>query len=108
MSVTPQPLFQLTVDTAVAIELYRPTASTRLQQIVFLNRDVSARAVSLYHDIDGSDFDDSTLILKDESIASGGRFVFDEPLLLDSNGTLGIKVSAADKINVVGYGWVNL
>jgi len=108
MAITPQPLFQITVPTTVAYQLHQPTGTMRLESIIFLNRDVAARTISLYHDIDGAEFVDGTLILKDQSIAAGDRYVFSEPLLLDANGSLGIEVETVDVINVVGYGWADI
>lgn len=108
MAITPQPLFQIVPTNTLAQLVYEPTTTVRLQSIVFLNRDASARTVSLYHDIDGKDFVDGTLILKDQSIDAGARYVFEESILLNSSGSLGVKVSAADLVNVVGYGWVSI
>ena len=109
MAIVPKPIFQTVPAGVVAFELYTPAedVTARIESIVFVNIHTSSVLISIFHDIDGAEFDDASLILKEVSIAPDDRYVFDERVLMDWNGSLGIQVSVADVVSVTGYAWVD-
>ena len=107
MAITPTPIFQIVPDTVIAIELYRPANPERLESIVLVNTSVGSVVVSIYHDIDGKLFDDTNILLHDTTIAAGARLLFDDRVLMNDSGSIGVKVDTIDVVTITGYSWVD-
>lgn len=102
-----KPLFQA-VATTSAVQVYIAPASTRaeVKTIHVCNTTAGVVTLSLWHDIDGTTYNDSSKIWSDIPIAPGETFQRDVTIeMAAASGGMAIAASANTSLTVTGYGW---
>lgn len=102
-------LGQVTPSGTSAVVLFQPTknAPYKIHSIMISNHGAGTVKVSLYHDVDGSTYDNTTDLFTEISILTKGHLLY-EPLKGISDyrqaGSVGIKTDTADDVTFTAYG----
>ncbi len=93
--------------TTVATSFYSPPADTQtiIKSMIVVNHGVASTEYTLYHDDDGTTYDDSTTLISDLGIAKGEFDLGTANLMMNnSNGNLAIKAGSNDRLTITIYG----
>ena len=102
-------LGQLRPANTTAASLFSPDENKpyKINVIIIVNTSGSAASATIYHDIDGSTYDETTTILPAKSITASGFYMFQpNEGIGDYNkaGNVGVKSSVADALTFTAYG----
>lgn len=104
-------LGQLRPGNTSAASLFSPTVSGQYKvfSILIANSDAGAATASVYHDVDGTTYDQTTAIVYNKSIATGDYLHLQFPDgICDYQlaGNIGVKSSVASALTFTAYGEV--
>lgn len=93
------------VVTTVA-SIYTPGDGVQciVKRVIICNTSAGAAAFDLYHDDDGTTYDTSTQLFKDQTITPGVTLVLDEELYLDSAANLAVASDSTAALTFSLYG----
>lgn len=106
---TRRQLAQVRPSGTTGVSLFSPaTASPYVIDFVNIaNVSGAALDISLFHDIDGSTYDETTALIFEQSLAAGAVLHFEAPIAdYQLAGNMGCKVSVADGATFTAYGTV--
>ncbi len=109
MAHTVKQLQQLRPNSTNPEAFFSPEAGEEviLHNIVICNTSGAAAKYSLFHDADGSTYDENTALVWEATIAGGTTISFDEKLLMDDeNGNIGIQTDTSDALTFTAHGEV--
>jgi len=102
MAINTTPVFQVRPSVTTPVSIWTPTSEVPECRIKIVNNHSSSTAVvKLYHDIDGSTFDEHSQILPETSLAPGE--MIETIISADSSGQVGIETDTANIITATGY-----
>lgn len=90
--------------------LFSPSVRTEVTQLVIANVTGSAATFGIYHDDDGTTYDDSTALYKAISIAANSTVTITADggpgtgFIVGVGGSIGIESSVADALTFTAYG----
>lgn len=89
-----------------AASLYTPGDGVQciVKRVIICNTAAAAAAFSMFHDDDGTTYDASTQLFKDQTITPGVTLVLDEELFLDSDANLGVASDTTAALTFSLYG----
>ena len=108
-------LAQLRPSGTSAVSLFSPSGHYpyNVDLIVATNNSGASVDVTIYHDVDGTTYDDTTCVLATTSLANGGTLYYSPGNgkvtgLSDyrAAGNIAVKTSTADSVNFTAYGVV--
>lgn len=104
-------LAQLRPSGTSAESLFSPSGHYpyKVDLIVATNNSGASVDITIYHDVDGTTYDDTTCIMSTSSLASGQTLEFaPENGIGDyrAAGNIAVKTSTADSVNFTAYGTV--
>ena len=90
---------------------YTATLKTSISRIIVVNTTGSAATFRLFHDDDGSPYDETTAVVWDNSIASGGyvdlqAYLDAGAITIAVSGTLGVRSGTGNALTFNVYGQV--
>lgn len=96
---------RLTTSAATTVLQADATEAWLIRQMIITNTAGSTNVVSLYHDVDGTTYDDTTALIKGYSMPAGGVLNIDNIIvpLENSTGALGLSTSKSD-VNFTAWG----
>ena len=100
-------LGQHRINSTTATSLYSPGASTQaiVKSIVITNTSGAAATYRLFHDDDGTTYDETSALAWDVSIGAGEVVVFEAGILMDdSSGNIATRTSVANALTFTAYG----
>jgi len=106
-SMTHKQLGQARPGDTNAVSIYSPGSSTQaiIKNIVIANTSGSAATFRIFHDDDGSTFDETTALFWDIAIAANTSVSIDSAVLMDDNtGNLAVRTSINDALTFTVYG----
>jgi len=107
MAFQEQQIFQHRENSTNAASVYSPGSGETviIKTIIACNTSGSAATLDIYHDDDGSTYDESTALIWQYNIPlTGGVTILENIMMNDSSGNLAMKSSVANAITVSGYG----
>lgn len=100
-------LAQLRPDGTTAVSLFSPDENRRyhIELVNVCNVSAAATNITIYHDEDGSTYDETTALVWNYVLGIGEVFQFESQLTGDLKaGNLAVKTSVADAANFTAYG----
>lgn len=100
-------LGQLRPANTTAASLYSPAASTEtiIKSIVIANTTAGAALYRVFHDDDGTTYDETTALFWDVSLAADTSIVLEFNLMMDdSTGNLAVRTDTNDALTFTAYG----
>ena len=102
-------LGQLRPANTTAASLYSPGANTKTEvtHIVVVETSGNADSFRIFHDEDGTTYDETTALFFDEALAANTTrlIVFERGLWMrDSTGNLGVRTATANRLTFTAYG----
>ena len=100
-------LAQLRPSNTTAASLYSPTAQRRSEarKIVICNTSTNPQTYRIFHDNDGTTYDQTTSLCWDIPIGVGVTDTFTEEIwLADDSGNLAVKTSTSNALTFTAYG----
>ena len=90
-----------------AASIYSPAASTQtiVSHVIIANTSGAAATFRLFHDDDGTTYDETTALAWDVAIAADETVTFDTAIAMaDSSGNLAVRTDTADALTFTAYG----
>ena len=100
-------LAQLRPSSTVAVSLYSPPQQRRseVRKIVIANTSNASQTYRIFHDNDGTTYDQTTSLCWDIPIGVGVTDTFTEEIwLADESGNLAVKTSTSNALTFTAYG----
>ena len=101
-------LFQARENSTNAVSVYSPAADTNtvVKHLRVVNTSGGNADLTLYHDDDGTTYDESTAIEWQTTLATGETFEIDNTFIAlnNSSGNLAYKSSVANALTITGWG----
>lgn len=102
-------LAQILPTDTVVNTAYTAVIKTDVTLIIVCNVSTNARKFSIYHDDDGTTFDDTTALYKDEPIAASTTRRIEIQyegggISVEEGGAIGVKTDVASELNFTLYG----
>ena len=100
-------LGQLRPADTTAASLYSPASSTQalIKNIMIANTSAAAATFRLFHDDNGTTYDETTALAWDVSLGVGEIFTLDSVILMnDSTGNLAVRTGTANALTFTAYG----
>jgi hypothetical protein len=100
-------LAQIRPASTSAISIYQCNAGEQVQAFVKIcNVSTNQALVRVFHDLNGSTYDETTALVWDLAIAPGGLFELDHIFIANASGHLACRTDTANAINATVYGVV--
>lgn len=107
MTISYNPLAQKREATTNAVTVYTPSAGETAEVVIKIANTTAADAsVRVFHDIDGTTFDEASALVWDFELAMG-MFISISGIKMDENGSLGYRSSVANALTATVYGIVH-
>ncbi len=109
MSFETKQLFQHRENSTNAVNIFSCGVNEEVEvsKIIFVNTSAAKVKICLFHDDDGTIYDESTAIMWNLEIEPGFPFPWTPRIDMNNySGSLGFSVSVANAITITGYGSV--
>ena len=106
-TMTHKQLGQLRPANTTAASLYSPGASTQaiIKNIVVCNQTANNETFRIFHDDNGTTYDETTALFFDVAIVANTTVSIDSAVLMnDSTGNLAVRTSTASALTFTAYG----
>lgn len=92
-------------DTAVA-SVYTPGDGVRaiVKRVVICNTSAGAAAFRLYHDDDGTTYDEGTQLYHDQTVTATMTRVLEDEIYIDSSGNIAVRSDVTSALTFTFYG----
>ena len=98
-------LAQARENSTNAVSIYSPSAGEVVQIFAKIcNTSGAVAAVRVFHDDDGTTYDETTALFWDVNLAAGGTLEVDKVFMDDSTGNLAYRSSVANALTATVYG----
>ena len=112
---TPSPFYEVGRVIRRQVAQVRPTATasiytpgdgvqTTVKRIIICNQTAGDAAFDLYHDDDGTTYDQSTQLYGAQTVAARMSLVLEDELYVDSGGNIAADVDVASALTITIYG----
>ena len=89
-----------------AASLYTPGDGVQgiVKRIIICNRSAGNAAFDIYHDDNGTTYNDATALYLDQTVAAGITRVIEDELFVDSSGNVAVKSDVTSALTFTMYG----
>ena len=92
--------------TTTATSLYTPNTNveTVITSIVITATSSQNRWISIFHDDDGTTYDDTTVLIDEQDISSSETFIYDNEIYMNGAGNLAFEAEQSNIFTATIYG----
>lgn len=99
-------LAQSRPSTTAVASIYTPGDGVQavVKTVIICNQSAGAAAFSIYHDDNGTTYDQTTQLYSDSTITAGNTRVLTDELFIDSSGNVAVKTDVNSALTFTLYG----